>query len=123
MYGVGVDIESIARFNNLKRKENRFFLKRIYSSNELDYCFTSHNTPVELAKFFCIKEAVVKSLMSLGITNIYINDIEIFYSNNDLLSIKTNNCINNVNFQITHSFDKGKYFAFAIAVIDLKEKN
>ena len=49
------DIESIARFNNLKRKENRFFLKRIYSSNELDYCFTSHNTPVELAKFFCIK--------------------------------------------------------------------
>jgi len=123
MYGVGVDIESIARFNNLKRKENRFFLKRIYSSNELDYCFTSQNTPVELAKLFCIKEAVVKSLMSLGITNIYINDIEIIYSKNDLLNIKTNNCINNVNFQITHSFDKGKYFVFAIAAIDLKEKN
>ena len=46
MNGIGIDIESVKRFENLERKKNKLFFKKIYSNTELDYCFKSKNIPL-----------------------------------------------------------------------------
>lgn len=117
MKGIGIDIESVKRFENLERKKNKLFFKKIYSNTELDYCFKSKNIPLELAKFFCLKEAIYKSLMSINVTNLFINDIKLYHLSDGSLVASTNKNINNLNIQISFSSCKSKCIAFAYSVI------
>ena len=77
MQQVGVDIEEISRFEN-KTIENDFhFLNKIYTENELDYCFSNAQPARHLAARFCAKEAVVKALSNILNKNLSYSQIEI----------------------------------------------
>ncbi|MFH1285816.1 MAG: holo-ACP synthase [Candidatus Micrarchaeota archaeon] len=74
---VGVDIEDVARFRNL-RKGSPFFLKS-FTPRELAYCKRFADPFPRLAGKFCAKEAVIKCLSSLKlrVKKLEFKDIEL----------------------------------------------
>ena len=75
--GIGVDIENIDRFTGPDRTQDSSFLNKIFTRNELEYCFSKKISAQHLAVRYCAKEAVVKALASLNRTNLNYRDIEI----------------------------------------------
>jgi holo-[acyl-carrier protein] synthase len=65
-YGIGVDIEGIARFRKLDRKRHSAFFSKVFTHKELDYCFSKPDAAQHLAARFAGKEAVIKALSGLG---------------------------------------------------------
>ena len=88
MCGIGVDIESIGRFQGLRRPKNALFFEKIYTSAELAYCFSKDDPAPHLAARFAAKEAVIKALYSLGKKTIPFTSIEIFRTEDGLPSVK-----------------------------------
>lgn len=74
---IGIDIEENSRFEGKSLETDEKFLKKIFTENELKYCFKSKNSSEHLCVRYCAKEAVVKALYGLKIKNIYYSDIEI----------------------------------------------
>lgn len=82
--GVGVDIECISRFHAhasySKGRSKDPFLKRIYTSRELSYCFKKGSKAACLAGRFTAKEAVRKALAPVLKENVNFTDVEILNS-------------------------------------------
>jgi len=74
--GLGVDIESVSRFADMIGKFKRDTLRRVYTENELAYCFSKRNPAPSLAARFAFKEAAFKALSPLG-QRIYYRQVEI----------------------------------------------
>lgn len=81
-FGIGVDIESINRFKKYANDKNGAFVKKIYTQNEINYCFLGKTPEIHLAARFCAKEAVYKALCSIGETTLHFQDIEILNNSN-----------------------------------------
>jgi len=64
--GIGVDIVEIERFRRAVERRGRRFLEKIFTEEEMEYCFSMKDPYPHLAGRFCVKEAVLKSL-GLGI--------------------------------------------------------
>ena len=73
MISNGIDIEDISRFEGKTLETDLKFLSRIFTQNELNYCFSFGNPAPHLAARYCAKEATVKAL-----SNIYNRTIRIF---------------------------------------------
>lgn len=74
---VGTDIEQISRFEGKTPDIDAKFFEKIFTSNEIDYCF-SHGIPAQhLCARYCAKEAVVKALTDFNIKDVYYSDIEV----------------------------------------------
>ncbi len=58
LIGIGVDMEDISRFENAEEK----LLKRIFTDEELAFCFKSVKPYEHLTARFCAKEAAFKAL-------------------------------------------------------------
>lgn len=56
----GVDIEENSRFEN--KLEDKKFLQRIFTQDELEYCFSKAKPHQGLTVRFCAKEATIKAL-------------------------------------------------------------
>lgn len=82
--GIGVDIENVKRFEKYAKDKNDAFIKKIYSQNEIDYCFKSKTPAKHLAARFCAKEAIYKALCSIGILDLGFKDIEIIHNANSV---------------------------------------
>jgi phosphopantetheine--protein transferase-like protein len=85
---IGIDIEEINRFENKTIEKDSNFLKKIFTDKELDYCFKSKNYAPHLCARFCAKEAAVKALTDLKITDVYYSDIEVLNHENGMPYIK-----------------------------------
>jgi holo-[acyl-carrier protein] synthase len=57
---LGVDIEEVGRFQKLIR--NKRFLSRVFTTEEMTYCFSRKNRAQHFAVRFSAKEAVWKAL-------------------------------------------------------------
>lgn len=77
--GIGIDIEEITRFSVKKIERNRTFYKKIFTSNEINYCLKKNNPYPHFASRFCAKEALVKALVT---SSLEFKDIEIIIKNN-----------------------------------------
>ena len=111
---IGVDIEDINRFEN-KSPE---FLKRVFTQLELDYCMKYSKPESHLAARFCAKEAVVKALTALNITNVSYHEIEVFHNENQCPQIHIlKNLEKNIEFQVSLSHDRSKAIAFVTAEV------
>ena len=75
--GVGVDIEDIARFEKYSKDKEHSFLKKVYTENEIEYCFQSKSPATHLAARFCAKEAIYKAFCSVGVFGLGFQDVEI----------------------------------------------
>lgn len=77
IYGIGVDIAEISRFQKFLDQKNSALLNRLFSERELDSCKTRKDTASCLAARFAAKEAFLKAL-GTGLRNgISWHDMEI----------------------------------------------
>lgn len=76
-FSIGVDIESIARFKGLQREKSKRFLEKIFTKDEVDYCFSKKAPWPHLAARFAAKEAVLKAVSPLSKNVPALNEIEI----------------------------------------------
>ncbi|MFL8969421.1 NAD(P)H-hydrate dehydratase [Helcococcus kunzii] len=121
---IGIDIFKIDRVNKLKQKER--FIKRFFTSNEIEYLKSRHLSSHSIAGLFATKEAVTKAF-GVGISEeLGLSDIEVLhdeknapYINTELNKIKIlmeNKNIKNINVNISHDGD------YAIAICKLSEE-
>ncbi len=112
--GIGVDIEEVNRFE--KYAVDSAFVKKIYTPNEIEYCFSSKRPAKHLAVRFCAKEAIYKAFCSVGLINLGFQDVEIINDSNSVprivfLSEKTNG------YSAKLSLSHGKEQAVASVVV------
>ncbi len=62
---IGVDLVKISRFQEYSRKTNPF-LKRFFTDEEIDYCFSRGSPEQHLAGKFACKEAIIKAINNSG---------------------------------------------------------
>lgn len=74
---IGVDTEQTGRFKLLNLKKDREFLEKIFTKDELSYCFSKNDPSQTLAARFCAKEATVKAIGSLGFDFLDLNKVEV----------------------------------------------
>lgn len=112
---VGIDIEEVERFKNLSET----VLNRVYTAQEIEYCYSKAKPETHLAGMWCAKEAVVKCLNNLQFP---VSEIEILHKENGAPYIKMSskikeyfikNNIQGVDISISHTNN----YATAIAVI------
>ena len=85
---IGCDIEEVSRFSGKSRETDAEFLSRIYTEDELDYCYKSANYAQHLCGRYCVKEAVVKALSEFDIKDVYYSDIEVFKKESGMPYVK-----------------------------------
>lgn len=115
---IGTDIESISRFDKYALNRNHKLLLRIFSDQELDYCFLFRYPQTHLAARFSAKEATIKALSYFSIKNISYKDIEVIKDFNNVpnLRILNNLLSKNIQFRLSLSHDKENSIAQVIAI-------
>ncbi len=109
--GIGIDIEEISRFKNM---ESRFYNK-VFTENELKYCFSKENPYPSLTARFCGKEAVIKALGSRNNPPLKYNEIETFHNEYGVPYIRINNSkYQNLQMHCSLSHCNDKAIAFVI---------
>lgn len=115
MISIGVDIEDISRFRDKTLEKDLNFLSRIFTKNELDYCFKSANPAPHLAARFCAKEATVKALSNLYSGVVGYSKIEILKYDNGSVFIKLLvDELDKYNYSLSISHEKDKAVAFVV---------
>ena len=76
---IGIDIVNINKFKETAKKD--YFIKNIFTDDELSYVMAKQNINQTLAGIFAAKEAVIKAY-SLNLSYILRKKIEIVYENN-----------------------------------------
>ncbi len=112
--GIGTDIEDTSKFKDLTLENDSSFLKKIFTNNELDYCFSKNNSYLSLTGRFVGKEAIYKALCSIGINGINFIDIEIINNKNNIPQVsilKALPCNVEIQVSISHCEDKAVGFA------------
>ena len=111
---IGTDIEEISRFSDKTLDKNEKFLNRIFSKNELDYCFSKKNFAQHLCARFCAKEAIYKALSDLGIKDVHLKDVEILKNKDSIPYVKIEKYSNlKVKISLSHT----RKYACATAII------
>lgn len=62
VYGIGVDIEEVQRFEDLTGKWGRRFEERMYTEAEIEYCESKSRPAQHFAARFAAKEAFAKAI-------------------------------------------------------------
>jgi len=115
--GIGVDIEAIDRFRKLDKIDDNLFLNKVFTKNEIDYCFSKKDPARHLAARYAGKEAIFKALSTIDKPNPDYKDAEIF-NNKEGAPIARMNCVegNNLRVYISLSHSEDKAIAFAIVM-------
>lgn len=59
--GLGVDLVQVERFRNFLRRDKQALLQRLFTADELAYCFARRDPAPHLAARFAAKEALLKA--------------------------------------------------------------
>jgi holo-[acyl-carrier protein] synthase len=62
IYGTGIDIVDISRFDRFLERENQPLLHRLFTAGEREYCAGRKNSAQHYALRFAAKEAFLKAL-------------------------------------------------------------
>ena len=84
--GTGVDILDYRRIERLYDKFADKFTKKIFTTQEIEFCQKRRLFIQSIAKMFSIKEAVIKAISN--VSGIFWHDIEIFHDKNGKPFIK-----------------------------------
>lgn len=113
--GIGTDIEDISRFRDPEIRMNRTFLERVFTQDELAYCFSKRNPAPHLAARFCGKEAVIKALQEAGYEKTGMSSIEILNNPDGVPFARIDKKeFNDITIKISLSHCRDKCLAFAI---------
>ena len=86
IYGIGIDLVKISRMKSAIGKWGKSFLKRIFTEDEIAYCYERKEPYPSLSVRFAAKEAFVKAIGSE--LHIPLTDIEIINDKSGRPSIK-----------------------------------
>lgn len=75
IYGIGVDIIKIDRMRKTVERWGEKFLERVFTSNEITYCYEKREPFLSLSVRFAAKEALIKAIGSE--ISVSLTDIEI----------------------------------------------
>lgn len=64
IYGIGVDIVKIARMREAVERWGEKFLQKVFTSEEIAYCYERKEPFLSLAVRFAAKEALIKAIGS-----------------------------------------------------------
>ncbi|MDP2276878.1 MAG: holo-ACP synthase [Nitrospirota bacterium] len=64
IYGIGIDLVKIERMKDVVDKWGRKFLERVFTKNEISYCYEKKNPYLSLSVRFAAKEALIKAIGS-----------------------------------------------------------
>lgn len=120
-FGIGVDIESIARFSNPDIANNTSFLDKVFTQKELAYCNSNPIPEQHLAVRFAGKEAIIKALADFGEDRPGYHDIEITNDENCapcVIIVKKGFDQLSIHLSLAHAQD----MALAFAVITRSDK-
>ena len=118
---IGIDIVDIARLKNVIDRTPRF-LKRVFTAQELDYCFKKKDPYPSLAARFAAREAVRK-LDNAFIKGIRFHDTEVIVDTEGKPQIRLHGAarqrarevnINNLAISLSHSREQ----AIAVVIAD-----
>jgi len=112
--GIGVDIESVERFRGLTIKKDGRFLNKIYTKNELEYCFSRKNHAQHLAVRFAGKEAVIKATSGISNKIFSVKDINIINTDNGSPVVKMPKAFGGARVHISLSHCQDKAIAFVV---------
>ena len=112
---IGIDIENIERFKGKAIEKDVHFFNLIFTSKELEYCLKKLNSAQHLCGRFCAKEAIVKALTPLEITDVLYNEIEVLNTENGYPVAKIEK-YPNINIKISISHNKDYATANAIVI-------
>ena len=86
IHGVGIDLVKIDRIREVVEKWGEKFLKRVFTDNEISYCYQKQNPYLSLAVRYAAKEALIKAISAE--TPVSFKDIEVINYGNGKPSIK-----------------------------------
>lgn len=86
--GIGTDIELVSRFNKFGDNKNDPFFIKVFTENELAYCFGKKNSTQRLAGHYAAKEATIKALSNVSDDILEYKNIEIIHENSGAPKIK-----------------------------------
>lgn len=116
---IGVDIVSIHRFDEFTRDITNPALKKMFTQNELDYCFAKDAAEPHLAVRFAGKEATIKALYSRGISDVWYTDIEILNKKNGVPYVKIKKeILKEIELKISIAHCEDKAIAFVVILGD-----
>lgn len=75
--GVGTDIVEIVRIREAVEKWGDHFLRKVFSENEITYCYSKNDPALHLAARFAAKEACIKALSTSITDHMSMKDIEV----------------------------------------------
>ncbi len=64
IYGIGIDIVRVERMREVIEKWGEKFLRRVFSKEEISYCYKKKDPYLSLAVRFAAKEAFIKAIGS-----------------------------------------------------------
>jgi holo-[acyl-carrier protein] synthase len=120
-FGIGVDIESIDRFNDLADGKQKRLLNKIFTKKEIKYCFSKTNPTPHLAARYAGKESVFKAISSSFDYNLQYKEIEIINNEYGAPYVMIKKKLYQ-DFVIEISLSHNKDFAIAYAIIQKKNK-
>lgn len=88
IYGIGIDLVKIERLKTAIEKWGDKFLKRVFTDEEISYCYKKNNPYFSFAVRFAAKEALIKAIGSE--VAVPLTDIEVSNSEKGKPVIKAN---------------------------------
>jgi len=85
IYGIGIDLIKIKRMKEAVNKWGKKFLDKIFTEDEVAYCYEKKEPYLSLAVRFAAKEALIKAIGSEVI--VPLTDIEVINNKNGRPSI------------------------------------
>jgi holo-[acyl-carrier protein] synthase len=114
IYGVGIDIVNIERMKQVVKKWGHRFLERVFTENEISYCYEKKEPYLSLAVRFAAKEALIKALGSvsaLSLKNIEVVNSEsgkpLFRVVESLEKVLKEKFIKRVHLSLSHEHEYG----------------
>lgn len=121
---LGVDAVSISRVRKAVERRGDYFLRRLFSADELVHCLGQGDSCTRIAGRFAVKEAVMKALGNAGEKGLSWKDIEIAEDDCKRVTIRIRGALekklkelNASSISISLSHDKTADVAVAVAVI------
>lgn len=93
IYGIGIDIVKIDRMKEVLDKWGDKFLKKVFTENEISYCYEKKDPYLSLSVRFAAKEALIKAIGARAA--IPLTDIEVVNYNSGMPSIKAKGKLEN----------------------------
>ena len=116
--GVGTDIVEISRIREAAEKWGDSFLKRVFNSEELTYCYSKNDPAMHLAARFAAKEACIKAVSAFMTGHLAMRDIGVSNeeSGKPLITINKSGVIpNDIKLHLSISHERNYAVASVIA--------